>query len=91
MRRFGYGAFVERQGARPPLLFLGAVIRAKRPATRRETVNTSLKVSASLDLVRSIIAAWERGDFGSVEWAHPEIEYMFPADPHPGVGPGWPA
>jgi hypothetical protein len=35
--------------------------------------------SANLDLVRSIFAAWERGDFGSVEWAHPVIEATHPA------------
>jgi ketosteroid isomerase-like protein len=34
--------------------------------------------------MRSIFAAWERGDFGSAEWAHPEIEYVFADGPSPG-------
>jgi ketosteroid isomerase-like protein len=40
--------------------------------------------SANLDLVRSIYAAWERGDYSSSEWADAEIEYV-QAD---GLSPG---
>jgi hypothetical protein len=39
--------------------------------------------SANLEFVRSISAAWERGDFGSVEWVHPDIELVFADGPDP--------
>ena len=52
--------------------------------------------SGNVELVRSIYARWESGDFSSVEWAHPEIEFVSLDGPsagrwtgHAGLEQGW--
>ena len=44
--------------------------------------------SANVDLLQSIYSAWERGDFSSIEWAHPEIELVNDDGPAPGTWRG---
>lgn len=42
----------------------------------------------NIELVQSIYGDWERGDFGSAEWAHAEIEYSIADGPTPGSWKG---
>jgi len=44
--------------------------------------------SGNLDIVRSIYADWEHGDYTRTEWADPEIDFEVADGPAPGSASG---
>ena len=44
--------------------------------------------SANVELARSIVASWDKGDYSSADWAHPAIELVAADGPAPNSWTG---
>lgn len=45
-------------------------------------------MATPVELIRGVYSAWERGDFSSIDWAHPDIEYVHADGLEPGTWRG---
>ena len=46
---------------------------------------------SNVEFLRGIYARWELGDYGSADWADPDIEFVLADGPNPGGWRGLPA